>query len=229
VLQAALELADESGIESLTMRRLAERLGVEAMSLYNHVRDKDAMLAGIVDLVINEVALPSPDEDWEVAVKRCALSAHEVLLRHRWACSLVMTPPSGGALDSRLRYIEALLRRFRQAGFSPALTYRAYHAVDSHILGFTMWEIGHGVVGSLDPDIEKELLALVSSGDFPYLLEHAQEHFAGHDDDPSEFEFGLDLVLEGLRRLHATETREDRATGTKQRRDPSALPGVVVQ
>jgi AcrR family transcriptional regulator len=205
VLEAALELADESGIESLTMRRLGERLGVEAMSLYNHVPNKEAILDGLVDIVISEIELPSPSETWDVAVRRCAVSAYEAMLRHPWACRLVMMPPSGGGLSSRMRYIEALLCQFRRAGFSPELTYRAYHAVDSHVLGFTMWELGHNVAANLDPDIAEELLAIVSTGEFPYLLEHAQQHMADRSELQGEFEFGLELVLDGLRRFHEAE------------------------
>jgi AcrR family transcriptional regulator len=206
VLEAALQLADESGIEALTMRRLGERLGVEAMSLYNHFPSKEAILDGIVDLVIGEIELPDSGGEWETGVRRCALSAYEVLLRHPWACRLVMIPPSTGALNSRIDYIESLLRQFRQAGFSPELTYRAYHAVDSHVLGFTMWELGHNLPASVDPALVEEMFAVVSTGEFPYLLEHAKQHFEDRSEEQSGFEFGLDLVLDGLKRRQAAET-----------------------
>src|SRR5919204_2211828 len=111
VLHAAIELADEGGIESLTMRKLARALGVEAMSLYNHVANKGDLVDGIVDLVVDEIELPTED-DWDVAIRAYAISAHTALLRHPWACSLAMTPTSTRtARAARLRYMEWLLRR----------------------------------------------------------------------------------------------------------------------
>src|SRR5436189_1673256 len=110
VLQAAIELADEGGIEALTMRKLARELGVEAMSLYNHVANKGDLVDGIVDLVVGEIELPA-GEVWDVAIRKCAISAHETFLRHPWACSLVMSPTSSATVSApRLRYMEWLLR-----------------------------------------------------------------------------------------------------------------------
>src|SRR5919197_817342 len=126
------------------MRKLARALGVEAMSLYNHVANKDDLVDAIVDLVVDEIAFPSSSEDWAAAIRQCAISAHETFLRHPWACSLVMSPSTTRtARAPRLGYMEWLLRRLRDAGFSPELTYHAYHALDSHILGFTLWQPGH--------------------------------------------------------------------------------------
>src|SRR5256885_8563748 len=120
VLQAAVRLADDGGIEALAMRKLARTLGVEAMSLYNHVANKGDLVDGIVDLVVSEIELPSAAEDWDVAIRECAISAHEALLRHPWACSLVMSPTTTRIPRTpRLRYMEWLLRRLREAGFSP--------------------------------------------------------------------------------------------------------------
>src|ERR671935_2789592 len=111
VLDAAIRLADEGGIESLTMRKLARALGVEATSLYNHVANKGDLVDGIVDLVVDEIELPTED-DWDVAIRAYAISAHTALLRHPWACSLAMTPTSTRtARAARLRYMEWLLRR----------------------------------------------------------------------------------------------------------------------
>src|SRR5512133_936611 len=118
VLQAAIGLADEGGIESLTMRKLARELGVEAMSLYNHVANKGDLVDGIVDLVVGEIDLPAT-ANWEAAIRECAISAHDAFLRHPWACSLVMSPSAAhGARLPRLRYMEWLLGRLRDAGFS---------------------------------------------------------------------------------------------------------------
>ena len=212
ILQAAIALADEGGIESLTMRRLAAELGVEAMSLYNHVANKDDVLDGIIDLVVDEIDLPSGGEAWDVAIRQCAVSAHKAFLRHPWACSLVIshTSPRMGPTP-RLRYIEWLLRRLREAGFAPELAYHAYHALDSHILGFTFWELGHSAAAkALDgsqnlADFASSFFQTLPTGEFTYLAEHAQQHI-----DPStvrdidEFAFGLELILDGLNRLRDT-------------------------
>lgn len=217
VLAAALTLVDESGLDALTMRRLGEVLGVEAMSLYNHVAGKEGIVDGIVDLVLGEMEPISSEGDWDTAVRRCAISAHEVLLRHPWVCSLVMIPTLGrGVQGARLRYIDSMLRRFREAGFSADLAFRAYHAVDSHILGFTMWEIGHTSMGGDEPEIVETLLAEVMSGRYPFLVEHAEQHMVDRSGEQSEFEFGLELVLDGLRRMKATETGHKRRPKSKK-------------
>jgi hypothetical protein len=128
------------------------------------------------------------------------LSAHEALLRHPWACPLVMVPGAGpGALLARLRYIEALLRTLREAGFTAREASYGYHALDSHTLGFTMWQLGHTLPA--ESEAASSAIAAIETGDYPYLVEHAGEH--EHDHDPSDFEFGLDLIFDGLRRMRA--------------------------
>lgn len=207
VLNAAMALADADGIEALSMRRLAQELGVEAMSLYNHVANKGEILDGIVAMAVTEIELPSTEEDWEAAIRTCAISAHEAFLRHPWACSLAMSPGSTEIGHSaRLRYIEWLLRRLREAGFSADLTYHAYHAIDSHILGFTMWQLGHSaaaksLAGGKDfADLAAGFVREMRADGYPYLAEHAEQHVAAADDDgEGEFEFGLDLILDGLK------------------------------
>ena len=214
MLDAAIRLADEGGIESLTMRRLARELGVEAMSLYNHVANKGDLVDAMVDLVVSEIELPATSDTWDVAVRECAISAHEVLLRHPWSCSLVMSTTSTRiARNARVRYMEWLLGRLREAGFSAELTYHAYHALDSHILGFTLWELGHSgaanaVRGDKDfADFAASFVRELRAADYPYLAEHAEQHVAAlGDDGASEFEFGLDLILDGLERARGEGT-----------------------
>jgi AcrR family transcriptional regulator len=211
ILQAGIRLADEGGIESLTMRKLAQALGVEAMSLYNHVANKDDLVNGMTDVVVSEIALPSTTE-WDKAIRECAVSAHEVLLRHPWACSLVMMPSTPRiAGNPRIRYMEWLLGTLREAGFSPELTYHAYHTLDSHILGFTMWELGHAsaakaLAGGRDlADLAATFLRELRAGNYPYVAEHAEQHLAvPGDDGAQEFEFGLDLILDGLKKARET-------------------------
>jgi AcrR family transcriptional regulator len=205
VLRAAVALADEGGIESLSMRRLGQELGVEAMSLYNHVANKDDILGGIVDMVLGEVDVPAPGADWKAAIRQTAISSHDVFLRHRWACSLLMQ----GARVSpvRMRWMEAVLRTFREAGFSADMTHHAYHALDSHITGFTLWLV------SMPFDTKEELdelaegfLAWIPADEYPYVVEHAEQHLApSSPGEKREFEFGLDLILDGLERLRDTD------------------------
>jgi AcrR family transcriptional regulator len=215
ILDAALKLADDAGLDALSMRRLGEALGVEAMSLYNHVANKDAILDGIVARVLTQVALPSPDGDWEDELRRCAVSLHEALREHPWACSLVMAPAAGPeALEARMRYIDALLRTLREAGFTPDEAYYAYHAIDGHTVGFTMWELGHESPWT-DAAVETAM-RVIESGDFPYLVEHAQQHELDHD--VGGFEFGLDLVFDGLRRQRR-KPRSGAASRERERRD----------
>ncbi|HEX6128445.1 MAG TPA: TetR/AcrR family transcriptional regulator [Candidatus Limnocylindria bacterium] len=202
VLAAAIEIADRDGIDALTMRRLAEELGAGAMSVYYHVANKDDLLGGMVDLVVGEMELADGRPDWKEALKRTATSAHEVLLRHPWATALLLTGP--GVSDARLRYMDAMLGCLRGAGFSPELTDLAYHALDSHIMGFTLWLVGISAgMERLGPI--SNVLDLFDPREFPHLAEHAQQHL--RERQPGEqgaFEFGLDLVLDGLeRRLSA--------------------------
>jgi AcrR family transcriptional regulator len=210
VLEAAIRLADQGGIESVTMRKLARELGVEAMSLYNHVANKDDLVDGIVDLVVSEIDLPSAAADWEAAIREYAISAHEAFLRHPWACSLVMSPTTTSTMrTARLRYMEWLLGRLREAGFSPELTYHAYHALDGHILGFTLWQLGHSA-GAKElsdakglADFAAKFLRELRAGDYPYLAEHVEQHltaFGDKSESQGEFGFGLDLILDGLKR-----------------------------
>jgi AcrR family transcriptional regulator len=208
VLQAAIDLADEGGIDALSMRKLGQALGVEAMSLYNHVANKDDLLDGIIDLVLAEVELPSSQEDWETSVWKSVTSFHDALVRHRWACSLLLSFPR--VRPTRIHYMEALMRCLREAGFSPAMTYHAYHALDSHILGFTLWQLGHIMPGSGIPiktmdDIVRavaKFLPTLDVDEYPCLLEHAEQHLTdGPHKTPTEFDFGLRLILDGLKRI----------------------------
>lgn len=205
-MRAAIAFADDGGIEALSMRKLARDLGVEAMSLYNHVKNKGDLVDAMVDLVVREIELP-PDPAWRSAIRRCAISAYDTFLRHPWACSLVMSPGSLRLEENpRLRYMEWLLDRLHDAGFSPELTYRGYHALDSHILGFTMWHVGHSagddITGGRDPeDFIAELVPRLRAGGYPRLAEHAEQHVsAPWSQNVREFEFGLDLILDGLKK-----------------------------
>jgi AcrR family transcriptional regulator len=205
VLGAAIALADDAGIESLSMRKLGQALGVEAMSLYNHVANKDEILNGIVDMVVDEFELSLPGEaDWKAALRRTAMSAYEVLIRHPWAASLVLS--ASGVSQARLRYMESILGTLRRAGFSAEMTDHGYHALESHIMGFTLWEVGMDLGTREDlAGLAAEFLKRLPIAEMPYLAEHIGQHLKPRrPDDEGEFAFGLDLILDGLERTLAT-------------------------
>ena len=204
VLRAAIRIADEEGVDALTMRRLGQELGVQAMSLYNHVANKDDLFQGIVDLAMSEIEVPSPQAEWKAALRQSAISAHQAFVRHPWACNLHMSTPRIN--DDRMLWMEGVLRTLREAGFSPNMTHHAYHALDSHITGFTLWLVNMPFDSREELlDMAEQFIPQIPVDRFPYVIEHAKEHLEDPDpDEPSEFEFGLDLILEGLeRRLDA--------------------------
>ena len=202
ILQTALELVDDRGIESLTMRKLGRALGFEAMSLYNHVTDKDDVLDGILDLVLSEIERPLAAGDWVEAVRRSAISVHEALRRHPWASGLMMSPAH--IRPARVEYMDALLGRLREAGFSAETTYHAYHVLDAHIIGFTLWASTHGSVPADIEDIRGFLDRMIPAETYPHLHEHGMQHLEdGPHQNVTAFEYGLDLVLDSLERLRS--------------------------
>jgi AcrR family transcriptional regulator len=209
VLEGAIALADADGIEALTMRKLGQALGVEAMSLYNHVANKGELVAAMVDRVVEQFELPDDEPRWDVAIRRCAISAHDLLTEHRWACSLALLPSDTRMVGGpRIRYMEWLLRRLREAGFSAEIAYSAYHTLDSHIFGFTMWQLGHVKAAQMlappgGENLEEWAARFLEQlrPEYPYLAEHGEQHMTAGADGKHEFEFGLDLILDGLRKL----------------------------
>jgi AcrR family transcriptional regulator len=200
ILDRALRIVDADGVEALTMRRLADELGFEAMSLYRHVKNKDDVLDGILDLVLAEIESPAAAGEWDAAIRRSAISVDHVLGRHPWATDLLMS--LRGIRPARLAYMNELLGRLREAGFSADTTYTAYHALDAHIFGFALWLASHTAV---PPDVVERLAREVSLDDYPHLAEHRDQHLAeGPHHDVSAFEFGLDLILDGLRKLRGS-------------------------
>jgi len=202
ILAAALELADEGGVEAISMRRLGQVLGFEAMSLYHHVANKGDVLDGILDLVLAETEAPSAEEEWDAAVRKSAISVHQAFRRHGWAATLVMSPTH--IRPARLRYMDALLGRLRAAGFSADETYHAYHVLDGHIFGFSLWEASYSFTAEEVATFEQRFTQTITPETYPYLHEHAQQHFSeGSHHEVSAFELGLDLILDGLRQMHA--------------------------
>jgi AcrR family transcriptional regulator len=200
ILRAALELADEEGIDSLSMRKLGRKLGFEAMSLYNHVASKDDLIDGVLDLVLAEGDPPAPEGEWAPAVRASAISVHQAFLRHPWACRLVISP--GHIRPARLRYMDSLLRRLREAGFSADTTYHAYHVLDAHIFGFSMWLASHSYTPSEVSDLVAMFERIIPAAEYPYLHEHGLQHLTeGPLHEVSSFELALDLILDGLEKL----------------------------
>ena len=199
VLEAALRFVDRHGIEALTMRKLASELGVEAMSLYNHVENKDDIVAGILDLVAAEVDPPAEALGWKQALRERAIAARAAFARHRWAARIWMSSSRPG--PDRFAHADAVLRCLREAGFSPSAVGHAYHVLDGYTLGYTLQQLDL-------PYDERQLRRLAGStlADFPAdaypdLAEHIRRHLQPHEAEPSSFEFGLDLILDGLERL----------------------------
>lgn len=198
VLRAAVDLADASGIESLTMRRLGEALGVEAMSLYNHVANKGDLLDGMVDVVFGEIDLPPDDVGWTEAMRRRACSVREALGRHRWAIGLMESRSSPG--PATLRHHDAVLGCLRRGGFSIEMTAHAYALLDSYIYGFALQEASLPFENAEETaEVAQDILGRFGADQYPYLTELAVEHvlrpgYAFAD----EFEVGLDILLDGL-------------------------------
>ncbi len=200
VVDAALSLADREGIAALTMRRLAADLGVEAMTLYHHVGSKDALLDRLLERVVaGFVPPPMEGPEWQDDLRTALTGAHAALDRHPWACPFLMDPQRLGA--SRLDWMEAILGRLRSAGFSPMLTHHAYHVLDSHLIGSTLWAAGYATAIAAQPDLATTVIAALE-GRYPYLLEHLEQHTTpAEPDEPGTFAFGLDLILDGLAQL----------------------------
>ena len=219
ILKAAIALADEEGISSLSMRKLGQRLGVEAMSLYNHVENKDELLAGVVDMVIGEFEIPSKQLEWQPAMRLVALSARKTLFRHPWAASLIESQVAPSKV--RFERAEALIGTLRNAGFSIDMAYKANLAINSYIYGFIQQEIHWPFKPMEQGNVAARLQPRVSPDEYPYLNEmlgsiikkRPQEQGGS---DPAaytpDFEFGLDLLLNGLERIRLEPQQPQKKT-----------------
>jgi len=202
VLRAAILLADEGGLESVSMRKLGQVLRVEAMSLYKHVANKDDILDGIADLVVGDFEVPSGDVDWKSAVRRSATSAHQVLLAHPWASSLIESRLNAG--PARMGYLDAMIGVLSAAGFTMPLVIRAIMALDSHTYGFVLQEMAWSFDVENAPEMAATFARALPAGEYPNLLAMAEMAATAPGGAPVDFEFGLDLILDGLERLRDT-------------------------
>jgi AcrR family transcriptional regulator len=196
-LTAAVAIADAEGIESLTMRRLASELGVEAMSLYHHVANKDDVLDGITDRVVSEIEVPPSGTPWRAAMRDRAISAHGVLLAHPWAATMIMSRFNIG--PGITRYLDATFGRLREGGFSIHGALDAWHTLDSHIYGFTLQELQLPFDAADNAQVSADVIELFDPTQFPYVVEVVTE--ISKTGRVEHFEFGLDLILDGLQRI----------------------------
>jgi AcrR family transcriptional regulator len=205
VLRAAMAHADRLGLSELSMRKLAEVLGVAPMALYRHIANKDDLIDAMIDVVFTEIELPARDADWRTAMRQRAISVRDALERHRWAIGLMESRLHPG--PANLRHHDAVLGNLRAAGFSVEMTAHAYSVLDSYIYGFALtkmnlpFENGRGDV----PDIAQGMLEPFPANTYPNLVEFIEDH----DMKPGyrygeEFEYGLDLILAGLEKVHGT-------------------------
>ena len=201
VLREAVTYADENGIGSLTMRKLGDALGVEAMSLYNHVANKAELLDGMIDQVFGEIDLPPDGSGWKRAMRDRAVSARHVLSRHRWAIGLMESRSSPGS--ATLRHHDRVIGILRHAGFSVELAAHAYSLLDSYIYGFALQEASLPFdTGEDTAELARTIMAQFPAREHPHLTELTVQHVLqpGYDYG-NEYEFGLDLILDGLQRL----------------------------
>ncbi len=196
ILRTAILMADRGGIGSLSMRKISQELGFQAMSLYNHVANKDDLLDGIVDIVVSEIEVPDLGVDWKTAMRRRANSAHEVLLRHPWATMPLVSRINVG--PAMLRYIDATLGCLCEAGFSLEIVDRAWNAIDSHIYGFTLQELNFPIAAAEYVSTAQDYLPSIPAEKYPYMNRLTQHLIDGHYDGIADFNFGLELILSGL-------------------------------
>jgi AcrR family transcriptional regulator len=207
VLCAAIDLADQDGIESLSMRKLSQQLGGAPMSLYNHIANKDDLLDGMIDAVFSEIELPSSDGDWKTAMRQRAISIRTVLSRHRWAIGLMNSRTSPG--PATLRHYDAVIGSLRDVGFSVQLAAYGISALDSYIYGFALQEQSLPFpTPAQTSQLAQARLEQLTTDQYPHFAELIIEDVLQPGDDHGAYEFGLDLLLDGLEQsLHKLTTQ----------------------
>lgn len=199
ILNAALRTADLHGVESLSMRTLAADLGVKAMSLYNHVANRDEIVGGIVDLVIGEIEIPNPQLGWREAMRARAQSAHEVLVRHPWALSAIISGKTIG--PAMLRYVDKTLECLLTGGFSLEQADHVWNVLDSYVYGFTMQELSFPFEPSEYGKAAGKFVHLIPEGEYPSFYRLTTAVISGTYDGVHDLQFGLQVLLDGLEKL----------------------------
>jgi len=200
-LRAALRQADAGGLDALTMRSLAEVLGAAPMALYRHVANRDDLVDGLVDLVFAEIALPPGGSDWKRAMRQRAISLRDVLSRHRWAIGLMESRRNPG--PANLRHHDAVIGSLRRGGFSIEMAAHAYSVLDGYVYGFALTKMNLPFDTSDEiAEVAETMLQPFPVNEYPNLVEMLTEHVMkpGYDYG-EEFEYGLDLILDGLERI----------------------------
>ena len=203
VLATAMQLADEHGLEQLTMRRLGASLGVEAMSLYNHVANKEDLISAMLDAVVSKYQLPSPKAAWKPALRASAISANKVLVLHPWAPGLLLTFGATPGPGWR-QWSESVLATLRNAGFSPEMTHHAFHALEGHIDGHSLRQVNFTPKADELENLAADFMSGFDVEQYPFLVEHIRGHIRNEFKTKSGFEFGLDLILDGMERVLGT-------------------------
>ncbi|HEY5683952.1 MAG TPA: TetR/AcrR family transcriptional regulator C-terminal domain-containing protein [Acidimicrobiia bacterium] len=200
VVEGAVVLADEIGIEALTIRKLAAALGTKPMTIYHHVPSKDEIVDGMVEIVFSEIATPPEDEDWKPAMRIRCVSAREVITRHRWAAPLMESRTSPG--PENLGHHEAVLACLRRGGLSWQMTAHAYAVLDAFVYGFAFQEAT--LPSQMDGEfveVAQDIAAAFDPESFPHLVGFTVNHvFQPGYDFGDSFAFGLDLILDGIER-----------------------------
>ncbi len=203
ILHTAIALADRAGVEAASMRKIAQELGVVPMALYKHLANKDELLNGMVDVVVDEIDPPAADLHWKTAIRERILSARRAFLRHPWASRVIESRSE--PTPTLLAYMDSMIRLFRAGGFSIDLTHHALHAMGSRLMGFTQELFDDSA--EVDPEAEAQMDAATADS-YPSIYEIylAVSHddasvVGGRCDDQFEFEFALDLLLDGLERI----------------------------
>lgn len=221
VLRAAVAFADEEGIGTLSMRKLGQRLGVEAMSLYNHVQNKDDLLAGMADFAVSEFGAPADRPDWRDSIRPIAEATRTALLRHPWAANLVQSRVTPS--EVRLSRADAIIGTLRRAGFSIELAYKAQLAIDSFVYGFVLHEVTWPFDSEQQSDVAADLRTQVAFEKYPYLVEmldsivamrRGQEGETGERGYDSDFKFGLRLLLDGLEMIRLERIKAAHDSGS---------------
>jgi AcrR family transcriptional regulator len=194
-----MRIADKQGLDALSMRKLAGMLGVEAMSLYHHVKNKDDILDGLLEVVVSEIEVPAIGGDWREAMRRRASSAHKILMAHPWATMLLMSRISIG--PAMMRYVDATLGCLRESGFSFPMADYAWNAMDSYIYGYTLQQLNFPVEPDEYAATAAAFVPAIDAEAYPYLVGLSAEVIARRHDGVHSLEFGLDLILDGLERL----------------------------
>ncbi|SPF77953.1 TetR/AcrR family transcriptional regulator C-terminal domain-containing protein [Pseudoprimorskyibacter insulae] len=196
ILEAALELADEGGLQAVSMRKVAARVGAEAMSLYNHIKNKEDLIDGIVDRVAARFVVPDVNGDWQEEMRKRAVSMHQVMMRHRWSpipfVSRINTGPA------QLRHVDATIGCLVTAGFTYEMADYAWNTLDSHIFGFTLKEISFPFEPEEFAEVAQRYQTLITEDKYPYLAGMSQAVMSGAHNGVQSVEFGLNIILEGL-------------------------------